>query len=196
MVKVVFIYPGISCGVGFNNFSSSGSTTETWPHPGMGLMSAVLKNAGYEVNLIDLRRLSGWDEFATHVTTLAAGDDTVLFGLTVLTVNYGVVKQCVERLRTLAPQSPIVAGGPHATLMTDEVLADKLFDYIIKAEGELSILELVRGLDSDSPPEKGVINGKPAENLDDLPFFDRDLFAFEEQPVIDLLPRPFNGADK
>lgn len=191
MTKVVFIYPGISGGVGFENHNSAGATTETWPHPGMGLMSAVLKDADFDVQLIDLRRLTGWDEFDERVKGFIASDEQVVFGITVLTVNYGIVKQTVERLRAVAPDYPIVAGGPHVTLMTEEVDKENIFDYIVKAEGELTMLELVQAFDNGTPPEERILKGNPAENLDDLPFFDRDLFAFEEQPVIDLLPRPF-----
>ena len=191
MTKVVFIYPGISGGVGFENHNSAGATTETWPHPGMALMSGVLKEAGFEVQLIDLRRLTGWDEFDEKVRGFIDCDEQVLFGITVLTVNYGIVKQTVERLRSVAPDYPIVAGGPHVTLLTEEIEKENIFDYIVKAEGELMMLDLVKQIDSGTAPDHGTIKGVPCENLDDLPFLDRELFAFEEQPVNNLLPKPF-----
>lgn len=73
--------------------------------------------------------------------------------------------------------APLVGGGHHATLATDEVLADPHFDWVIEGEGEIGLAALLdavagnRTLD-DVPGlwrrEDGELRGNPKAPLLDL----------------------------
>lgn len=189
MAKVVLIYPGIGNGLGFNN--DSGERSQTWPHPGLALISALLKQHGHRVELIDLRKLSGWEMFEAQCAERNGNGEKVVFGITVLTVNFGIARECASRLRKVVPNAWLVAGGPHPTLMTQQMQETGLFDTLVQAEGEVVMLEIADAIERGERPPAGIVKGKPVANLDDLPFFDRDLFDVVEEPVLNILPRPF-----
>ena len=59
-MRNTLIYPGIA-GYGFN---SLGQGMEAgWVSHGLAHLSSAAKAEGFEIDLIDLRALSGWDEF-------------------------------------------------------------------------------------------------------------------------------------
>ncbi len=69
-MKVSLIYPGIA-GYGFN---SLGQGMEAgWVSHGLAHLSSAAKAQGFDIDLIDLRALSGWDEFRARATTPPAG---------------------------------------------------------------------------------------------------------------------------
>ena len=65
-MKVLFIWPGIYLGwdVLGKGFEQSAQNI------GLCLLSSILKKSGHECNLIDLRGLKSWDEFANKVCNM------------------------------------------------------------------------------------------------------------------------------
>lgn len=60
-MRVTLIFPAIGI-IGFGN-EDYFSGEVSWIHHGLASIGATLKKAGHKVTLIDMRRLSGWDEF-------------------------------------------------------------------------------------------------------------------------------------
>lgn len=83
---------------------------------------------------------------------------------------------------------PVLFGGPHPTLVPEEVIKNNQVDFLIIGEGEVAILELVRALEEGAPLESvrnlcfkksgGMIQNAlaPPTDLNQLPFPDKDLF--------------------
>ncbi len=122
-----------------------------------------------------------------HVVNTAESWSPDMIGMTLFTQNaargYGLAKIVRPTTRLL------VAGGPHATVCPDEVLAYG-FDVVVGGEGEHAVVELARWLDEGSNGEPPAVAGcctrgsvglppRPIENLDDLPF------PFESYPCFD-----------
>ncbi len=63
-MKICLIYVGIGV-AGFNANRPPGDREGAWIGHGIASIGASLKAAGHEVELIDLRHLSGWNEFAS-----------------------------------------------------------------------------------------------------------------------------------
>ena len=110
-------------------------------------------------------------------------------GFSVITPNYPVARQQIRKLKQLQPDVWILAGGIHATLFPDDLIADGA-DVVVLGEGEPVILQLVaglaEGLDLGSLPgllfraRTGEVIRTPGHSqtssLDDLPFVDRSLY--------------------
>jgi radical SAM superfamily enzyme YgiQ (UPF0313 family) len=78
-------------------------------------------------------------------------------------------------------------GGIHPTINPDEVLGCEAVDYICIGEGEEALLELLENFDKNKPikniwtKKKRTPLNPLIQNLDKLPFPDRDLFHIQDE---------------
>ncbi len=56
----------------------------------------------------------------------------------------------VEAIRKVKPSLPIVWGGPHASLMGEDLVQRSLADFVIKGVGEKSLIMLIKSLGGES----------------------------------------------
>lgn len=109
-----------------------------------------------------------------------------LIGITCVTSTFYLAKRLAGLIKEQYTQMKIVIGGPHASALPLETIANECLDYLVFGEGEYTFVELVQG--KPLSEIKGLaykVNGKIVvnqprdlvENLDDLPL-----------PAIDLLP--------
>jgi magnesium-protoporphyrin IX monomethyl ester (oxidative) cyclase len=108
-----------------------------------------------------------------------------VIGFSVGVGNANRVYEMVARLKATS-SATFIAGGPHATMVPDEAL-DHGFDYVVRAEGEETSLDLVRTLEAggDAGALLGVScmrGGKPVHNAP-RPF----MKSFELIPSYSLL---------
>jgi radical SAM superfamily enzyme YgiQ (UPF0313 family) len=193
-MKTTLIYPGIA-GYGF---ASVGKGMEAgWISHGLAHLSASAKAHGFDVDLIDLRALSGWERFRDEI--IARQPDLV--GITMMSVDYNPAMRCLDVIKEIAPDTITVVGGPHPTLALDEIVEIDTIDYIVTHEGEITFPKLLGQIAKGERPPERVLIGEPPD-LDALPFPDRDLFLNEwrkvgytsdspEDPFVPELPPPF-----
>lgn len=193
-MKTTLIYAGIA-GYGFN---SLGKGMEAgWINHGLAQLSACAKSAGFAVDLIDLRGLQSWE----HLRQELAQRRPDVVGLTMMSVDYNPVMQCVNIVKEVDPRLVTVVGGPHPTIVLDEVAANARIDYIVTHEGEITFPRLLAALAAGQPPAGRVLPGE-RPNLDEIPFVDRELFLEEwrrcgytpdspEVSFVPELPPPF-----
>lgn len=170
-MKVTLIYPGI-VGVGFNSLGKGGMD-RNWINLGLAYVGACLKKNGHGVDLIDLRDCADW----THVASEMEERNPDVFGIYVNTPNYNHAIKCCSMAKRAG--KIVVAGGPHATIHPTELIEAGHADYVIKGEGEISFVELLYELENRGKTER-IIQGKTVENLDDLPFPDRELYRIDK----------------
>lgn len=156
-MKIALVFPRIAKG---------------WWSPPLfaGYIGAVLENAGHEVHLIDLTfqtKESAWEYLRMKLSLLQPD----YIGIHSQTLSYQNVENAVEVSRKTCPNIPLVIGGPHACIEPKNTLIDTGADYIVVGEGEYSMLEIIEGKHS-----KGIVEAKPIEHLDNLPFPARHLF--------------------
>lgn len=108
-----------------------------------------------------------------------------VIGLTASTGTYKSVEIIAKLVKDYNTNIILIIGGVHPTILPDDVVKNKLFDFIVRKEGEYTFLEIVSG-----KPKKDILgisymeNNKiihnidrpPIKNLDDIPFPARDLY--------------------
>lgn len=127
---------------------------------GLGYLSAVLKNEGHEVFLLDRFADPGiwvdddacWDFVGIYAST-PLFDDTLAV---------------LERLK--GTKAKVAVGGPHATV-SPRTIPDWV-DYVVQGEGEYIIGDLVEG----RWPAGALLRTPRVKDLDALPRADYDLF--------------------
>lgn len=183
-MKVILLFPGIS-GIGLNSYGQG--MEESWISHGLSSISSCLKQAGYAAELIDLRCLKSWKDFE-HIIAEKKPD---VVGVTMMSVDYNPALRSIAIIKKVSPKTIIVVGGCHPTLMTDEVEKEENIDYIITGEGEISFIDLLKNIESGRETQR-IIKGIPPEDLDGLPFIDRELFRGFDYPLpLDGFSRPF-----
>jgi len=114
-----------------------------------------------------------------------------LVGITTLTPPMKHVTKITEILKLVNPECKIVLGGVHPTALPERTLEETHADFVVMGEGEITFYELARGIkEGNLQPEKidglcfknktgQIKRNRPRQyiqNLDDLPFPDRDNF--------------------
>lgn len=171
----------------------------SYPPLGLGYLAAYLEQEGHAVQIFDFGLEPGTPLEEDVARAVASAPDLV--GITAMTSNYQSVLDTARLIKAALP-SPIVIGGPHATVFPERVIQEPAFDYLVFGEGEETLAELVRTLEkSDFRPstaQLGQIEGlcfrdgerivrnapRPLiRNLDALPFPARHLFQMERYPL-------------
>jgi len=116
-------------------------------------------------------------------------------GLGSETVYVYADRQVLYWLKKYHPETQVVAGGVHYAFNTHDLFADDLARFIVRGEGEITFVELLKQMMSTNPDYdsvKGMIwkddNGqihdtgwrKLVENLDDLPMPAYDMVPTEK----------------
>ncbi|MFA5357166.1 MAG: radical SAM protein [Candidatus Omnitrophota bacterium] len=172
----------------------------------IGIMSSLLKGQGHETFMIYDTRL--FDCMEIQSKTLARLFDVKdklieeieyirpdLIAFSVLTDQYRWAVDMAGRIKKKIGV-PVIFGGPHVTMVPDEVIKNDCVDMICVGEGEGAIIELVESMEK-SQVNHGIRNlwfkdkGEVIKNdvrplvsdLDSLPFPDKLIF-YEKQPSI------------
>lgn len=157
------------------------------PAPPMGILyiGTVLKEAGFEVRVID--SFPGFNEKNIEQICEFSPD---LIGVSVLTTGYHLASKYTRILRQCLADSYICWGGVHTTAMPKQILQDESVDFVVVGEGEQTILEVCNRLSASADLNlegiKGIMfrhndsiidNGKRefVEDLDNLPIPNREL---------------------
>jgi anaerobic magnesium-protoporphyrin IX monomethyl ester cyclase len=181
-MKVTLIYPGITeCG-----FDSLKGNEGSWMNHGLAVISAALKHKGHNVNLLDLRRLKGWEHFRQAVKD-NLGEIT---GITMMSVDYDAGIAAAKIIKEIKPATKIFVGGPHPSICPEELEGLQCIDCVFKGEGEVTFPKLVDDLVNGKKLPK-VVDGYRLEDLDESPWADRDLFDCPEEPFVPFLKAPF-----
>jgi anaerobic magnesium-protoporphyrin IX monomethyl ester cyclase len=141
-------------------------------------LASPLLQAGFEVKLVDNLLCPDYEK-----TILAETEDALCLGISVLTgPHIGSAIRISQAVKKLRPNLPIVFGGWHASLATQQTLREPFVDAVIRGQGELTLLELaqriakgeewhgVRGLSFKDRDGK-IVNEpeRPVANVNDLP---------------------------
>lgn len=133
-----------------------------------------------------------WQEVRDTIAAIAPDVVGISIWTTYAASAFHIAKLCKE----IYPNCVVVMGGPHATFKTEEILKiSPHVDYMVRGEGELTMLELVRQISSgrnsvSSIPglsfrdNNTIIHNPPRQTANDLklfPFSDRSLLMNEDR---------------
>jgi radical SAM superfamily enzyme YgiQ (UPF0313 family) len=163
------------------------------PPLGLAYIASALMAAGHRVSALDLNvsglnhsRIAGIIEREHHdIVGVSAMTETITNGLAV-----------AQTIKSVAPETIIVMGGVHPTILPFEVLGEDAVDYIVVGDGERAMVELASALRGDGPeladiaglgytmPEAHVNERRPLLHPDDLLPPARGIFPIEfyEEP--------------
>src|SRR5690242_6513273 len=153
---------------------------------GVGFLGTILKRKGHEVRVFDQNAEGASD--ALLLKQIAEFQPLVV-GFSVITPNYPVAAAQIREVRRLYPEIAIIAGGIHATLFPEDLIADGA-DAVVLGEGEALIERLMDSFAGGEnlanlpgvvfKDETGVVRRTPGWSqtsaLDELPIVDRSLY--------------------
>ena len=159
---------------------------------GILYIASVLRGAGHDVHLVDLT-------FAKSLDVLDdALDGADWIGISSSSALFGKVVEVLAYVKKLAPGTPTVIGGPHATIATEDALGVG-FDYALLGEAESTVVEFTELLGRDRAREcpgiawleDGVVRISDRADfiseLDTIPFPARDLIDYSAYPTIGIM---------
>ena len=136
MKDIVFVYP--KPGIDFS---------PALPFPVLFPASTLVDN-GFSVEIIDERVLER-KEFITKLKK-HANNDPIFFGISTMTgPQIRRALNAAEIVREENESTPIVWGGVHPSLLSEQTLQDERVDIIVRGEGEITVLELAQKLEKN-----------------------------------------------
>jgi anaerobic magnesium-protoporphyrin IX monomethyl ester cyclase len=113
--------------------------------PNVGLLSLAsfcLSN-GITVELLDtdLKQM-GKDEIKAYAMAMTSAPRYIGVSSTTITI-YEALDIC-EIFKTRFPETIIIVGGAHASVMPEHVLASPYVDMVVRREGEFALLDLIK----------------------------------------------------
>ncbi|MCU0503215.1 MAG: radical SAM protein, partial [Anaerolineae bacterium] len=139
---------------------------EQWQDHGLGLLRTILKQNGIETDVVSTRAVTSWEQLRKQI----AGYEMAIMNVRSYTFPSG--RKSAQLFKEVNPQGMVLAGGMHATVAPDEMLAEPAFDHICQGPGEKVIVDLVR--DPNAFPR--LIQGESAKSMADWPMIDRTLW--------------------
>jgi len=185
----------------------------------MAFLSKVLEEAGFEVTVIDSSLVVHHEELVSKpsrtlekLLSITENTKPDILGIGSWTYTLLFTSEFTRLFKARNPDVPIIMGGYEATFIPEDILnLLPHIDYLVRGEGEYTLLELCQALSSNKEGfgkikgisyrnEEGKIVHTPdrplIENLDELPLVDFDNFISlpKEISVPTLFSRgcPFN----
>jgi len=176
-MRITFVYPDLAT----DELSYTG-----YFHHGIASLSAILKKAGHQTNLIQFTKEISNNEFQEKIKALKPD----LIGFSCTTHVFSFVQKYAQAAKEVS-QALIICGGVHPTVCPEEVIKDKNIDIVCRGEGDLVLLELCQKMEKGESIEN-IENlwvkkeGRVFKNrlrpvvldLDSLPFPDREIFDY------------------
>jgi len=140
-------------------------------------LASPLLHAGFEVKLVDNLTCPDFEN-----VILREIQDALCLGISVLTgPMIGSAVRMAKKVRQVKPNLPIIFGGWHPSLVPEQTLKPDFVDGIVRAQGELTLLELaqriadrqdwhgVKGLSFKDAGGTHHEPERPVTNINDLP---------------------------
>lgn len=131
----------------------------------LAYLAAALEAAGHEVLIYDaehspdttylsyLERAKRYDLFLCALENdshpvwheaidLMAGFQPEIIGFSVMTVKFSAALKLASLAKKALPESKVVFGGPHPTIMPEQVIEQDTVDFVVRGEGEETMIEL------------------------------------------------------
>ena len=152
------------------------SVRSTMPPLGLLYLASFLEKERIDIEVIDFQAsFKSWED----VERIIKYRQYDFYGITSTTAIINNAYRVSRIIKTYHPEAKIIFGGVHVTALPEEALANKEIDFVVRGEGEETLLRLVKGdpLQAISGlsyrKDKSIIHNKPdglVEDLDDLTF--------------------------
>jgi anaerobic magnesium-protoporphyrin IX monomethyl ester cyclase len=124
---------------------------------GIGYLAAVLEEDGYAVDVIDCQVEQ---HTARELESELARIQPDVIGITSTTLTYKSAIDIVQAAKKACPNSLIIMGGPHVTVLDEHTLNEQPeVDIIVRGEGERTLLEIADLVTKSSMKDLNQIAG-------------------------------------
>ena len=173
----------------------------------IGYLGACLREAGHTVTARDQAATLRSNE-ATVAEAIGIPGEPILIGVSALTGAWRNTRLLAQEIRRRRPDAWIVMGNTHATVFAGAVLQDGLADFIVRGEGEHTIVELADALQRGGDPAgiQGLSwrdgatvrhnpDRPPIADLDEIPWpawdlLDLSAWRYQRIPLVNLRTHP------
>jgi len=169
----------------------------TGVNPPLGVLSLAAFVRGRmesEVRVVDLKFQRDPQRYLREAVGAFRPD---LVGLSALTPEAKMANQAACTVKQVDSSIPVLLGGPHATAFVRDALANLCIDAAVVGEGEETLLELARLIESEGSGWNRIDNLKTIRGIAFLPGdTDAEIVFTEPRPFIeDLDSLPFPAWD-
>lgn len=168
-MKSAIVYPNFGL-----DFMRKRGPEGAWINHGIALIISYCNQMNEKVDLIDLRRISTWEEFEEMIGSYD------LVGYSILTPDVKNSIKAIEINKKANKNVVISVGGVDPSVSCDKYINNPLIDQVVLGEGEIAFYNLIKAVKNNESIEKVVVGDK-IENLDSIDFINRDLW--ENEPV-------------
>lgn len=172
-MNVTLIYVGVGV-AGMSSKRYPGDLEGSWISHGVASIGACLKQAGHNVDLIDMRWLDGWADFAARIASHKAD----VYSLSVSAVDHHNALKAIVAIKRHAPHAKILVGGIHPTIFPQDYDFPAV-DCVVTGEGEVTVTDLVRMIERGAAIPRLIQGEKP--DLNAIPWVDRELFDYRNE---------------
>ena len=122
-------------------------------YPPVGLLSlaAVLRESGMKVLFYDANVESG-DHIET-INKIILDEEVDAVGLSFTSIIANGAYLMADKIKLAHPNIPVIAGGYHPTVVSEEVTRHTSFDYVVVGEGEETFSELLSAIQEGKDPK-------------------------------------------
>jgi anaerobic magnesium-protoporphyrin IX monomethyl ester cyclase len=118
---------------------------------GMGYIASSLINSGHEVAAKDFEV----EHFSKEeLSAVIARFRPQAVGISFRTASYASAVECAKILRSISPDIAIICGGHHSTVFSADVIKDLNCSYVVRGEGEETIVSLAEALQNKTGLDK------------------------------------------
>lgn len=159
------------------------------PPLGLAYLVSALRDEGFSASAVDFN-VSGLN--LARVDAIVAYDRPLVVGISAMTETYPNALAIARRVKEAAPETVVVLGGAHPSILPRETAAADGVDFVIAGAGEKGLPLLVRAVAERSGSLEGIpglvwrdgeqvrVNPRAAlSSPDDLPRPARDVFPTE-----------------
>ncbi|KKT77786.1 MAG: hypothetical protein UW73_C0012G0028 [Microgenomates group bacterium GW2011_GWB1_44_8] len=155
------------------------------PHVGLGYLAEILLVNKHKVEMADMRLGMSFEQLVSQIKRFRPD----YIGITAASLEYQKVYDFIAEIKKLFNIS-VILGGPHASLVKEQVLQYSQTDLVVVGEGEKTLLEIAQGRPFRKingliwrSKKDGIVTNPPREhifNLNQLPFPKYKKFALDQ----------------
>lgn len=166
------------------------SSLHATPPLGLGYLASVLRQNGCEVSIIDMEPQN---QTSNDIIKKIKNENCSVIGISSFIANHVNGIKLAKAIKDSIPDTTIIVGGPQASFIARDVLAQGCVDVVCRFESEITILELMNAIRSckDFHSISGISYVKDGsiidnaqrpliDDLDSIPFPAWDLFELDK----------------
>ncbi|MCF7917111.1 MAG: B12-binding domain-containing radical SAM protein [Candidatus Omnitrophica bacterium] len=126
------------------------------PPIGLAYVAAALERAGFSVKIIDMAVLS---MDCGSLQGFIGKHKPKVVGISFMTNQYKEALNVSKVVKDVDPNISVIVGGPHASALPEETLAENSIDIVVQGEGEETIVEVMDKLMNNKKSELNKVTG-------------------------------------